>query len=126
MPSLMPHFWTCLNVIMQSINDRQKITYGELADKLGLKLAKQEWSGLLDLIARKTMAEVGYDLTWNVVYARGPAKNLGRFFTNGGKAPGSTLLNPKDQKQIASYERALQEIYRYTYELQRLRTRTRW
>ena len=55
--------------------------YGELADRLGLKLAKQEWSALLDLVAGKTKREVGYDVTWNVVYASGPAKRLGRYFS---------------------------------------------
>jgi hypothetical protein len=90
-PSIVKHFWPCLEVICESINNRDKITYGELADRLGLKLAKQEWSTLLDLIAGKTRREIGddYDLTWNVVYGPGgPAEGLGRYFSNGDKAPG--------------------------------------
>lgn len=73
----------------------------------------------MDLIAGKTRREVGDDLTWNVVYTTGPAKGLGRYFSND-KMPGSTLLNPKDQKQVADYERKLKEIYEYTYELQKV------
>ena len=45
-----------------------------------------------------------YDLTWNVVYGSGPASGLGRYFSNGGRMPGSTLLNPRDQDQKAEYE----------------------
>ncbi len=120
MPSLSRHFWPCLKAICESVNNRKKITYGELANKLGLKLAQQEWNTVLDLIAGKTKREVDNDLTWNVVYARGPAKGLGRYFSNGEKAPGSTMLNPKDQQQVADYERKLREIYEYSYELQKV------
>jgi hypothetical protein len=120
MPSLSRHFWPCLKAICESVNNRKKITYGELADKLGLKLAQQEWNTVLDLIAGKTKREVDNDLTWNVVYARGPAKGLGRYFSNGEKAPGSTMLNPKDQQQVADYEGKLREIYENSYELQKV------
>jgi hypothetical protein len=122
MPSLLKHYWPCIEVICESVNNREKISYGELADKLGLKLARQEWSALLDLVARKTKRDLSedLDLTWNVVYATGPAKGLGRYFSNGDKVPGSTLLDPKDQRQVADYERKLKEIYEYTYELQKV------
>jgi hypothetical protein len=120
MPSVVRHFWPCLKAICDSNNDMKKITYGELADKLGFSLARQEWSDLLDLIARKTRREVELDLTWNVVYASGPAKGLGRYFSNGDKAVGSTLLNPKDQEQIKEYERQLKEIYQYIYDLRKV------
>jgi hypothetical protein len=116
----MKHFWPCIEVICESVNGRQKLTYGELAERLGLKLARQEWSDLLDLVAGKTRREVGDDLTWNVVYASGPAKGLGRYFSNGDKAPGSTLLDPKDEQQVADYQRKLQEIYEYRYELRNI------
>src|SRR5262249_16536457 len=79
MSSISRHFWPCLRVLRERINnEQQRITYGELANKLGLKLARQEWNTLLDLIAGKTKRELGngYDLTWIVVYANGPAKNL--------------------------------------------------
>jgi hypothetical protein len=94
-----------------------------LADRLGLKLARQEWSTLLDLIAGKTRREIGddYDLTWNVVYGPGGhAEGLGRYFSNGDKAPGTTLLDPKDQKQRADYERKLKKIYEHSYKLQKV------
>jgi hypothetical protein len=74
----------------------------------------------LDLVAAKTKREVDYDLTWNVVYATGPAKGLGRYFSNGNKAPGSALLDPKNQKQVADYERTLQEMYEYTYAVKKI------
>jgi hypothetical protein len=85
-------------------------------------LAKQEWDTVLHLIAGKMKRELGddYDLTWNVVYATGPAKDLGRYFSNGKKAPGSTLLDPRDREQVADYERNLKEIYLYIYKLQRI------
>jgi hypothetical protein len=118
MPSLSRHFWPCLEAIIESVNDRKRITYGQLADRLGLKLAQQEWNTVLDLIAGKTNREVGSDLTWNVVYASGPAMGLGRYFSNGDKAPGSTRLDPKDQTQVAEYERTLSDIYKCTYKLQ--------
>jgi hypothetical protein len=120
MSSLVRHFWPCIEVISESVNSRKKMEYGELADRLGLKLAKQEWSALLDLVAAKTKREVDYDLTWNVVYATGPAKGLGRYFSNGNKAPGSALLDPKNQKQVADYERTLQEMYEYTYAVKKI------
>jgi hypothetical protein len=115
------HFWRALEAIIESINNRQKIPYGKLADKLGLKIARQDdWSGLLDAIARKTDDDVGYDLTWNVVYASGPAKGLGRYFRNRGEPPGSTLLDPQDRAQVAKYNRKLKEIYEHTYKLERV------
>jgi hypothetical protein len=75
-----------LEVIIESVNNQKKLTYQELADKLGLELARQEWHTVLDPIAKKMKSELGddYDLTWNVVYTRGPAKDLGRYFSNGG------------------------------------------
>jgi hypothetical protein len=122
MPSLSRHFWPCLDAIRESANNRKKISYAELADKLGLKSARQEWNTVLDLVAGKTRRELGndYDLTWNVVYSIGPAAGLGRYFSNGNRAIGSTLLNPKDRKQVADYEHTLQKIYRHTYQLQKV------
>jgi hypothetical protein len=120
MPSLVKHFWPCIVTICESVNGRTKMEYGELADGLKLKLARQEWSALLDLVAGKTKREVDYDLTWNVVYGSGPAKGLGRYFSNADKVPGSTLLDPKDRKQVDDYECTLQEMYKYTYELKKI------
>src|SRR5258708_26027086 len=121
MPSLIRHFWPCLRVIIERVNNQQKITYGELAEALGLSLAQQEWHTVLNPIAEKTKADLGqdYDLTWNVVYGRnGPAAGLGRYFSNEGKPTSSELLNPKDHEQVAKYKATLAEIYRFTYSLQ--------
>jgi len=74
MPSLSRYFWPCLAAICESINNKKKMTYGELAVRLKLKSAQQEWNTVLDLVAGKTKREVGHDLTWNVVYATGPAR----------------------------------------------------
>ena len=35
------------------------------------------------MICGKTKREVDYDLKWNVVYAAGPANDLGRYFSKG-------------------------------------------
>jgi hypothetical protein len=120
MPSIVRHFWPCIEVVCAGVNCRTKMTYGELADNLRLKLARQEWEGLLDLVAGKMKREIGCDLTWNIVYATGAAKGLGRYFSNGDKEPGSTLLDPKDKKQVAEYECTLQEIYGYAYKLENI------
>ena len=117
MPSIVKHFWPCIEVLCASINARKKLRYGDLAAKLGLKLARQEWEGLLKMVADKAKAEVDFDLTWNVVYATGPAKGLGRYFSNDGKPTASTFLDPKDKSQVAKYETTLQEIYKFTYDL---------
>jgi hypothetical protein len=112
-------------LLCESINNRQKITYGNLAHKLGLKLARQEWEGLLNLIADKSKREVDDDITWIIVYANGPAKDLGRYFSNGGKASGSTPLDPKNQKQVDDYNRALEAMYRNFYTLRDIEAATR-
>jgi hypothetical protein len=77
MPSLAKHFWKCLDAIVESVNNKTAITYGELAEKLNLPSSQQEWHTVLNLIAAKTKDEIGDDLTWNVVYASGPAKGWG-------------------------------------------------
>ena len=118
-------FWKCTGLLCESINNRQKITYGNLAHKLGLKLARQEWEGLLNLIADKSKREVDDDITWIIVYANGPAKDLGRYFSNGGKASGSTPLDPKNQKQVDDYNRALEAMYRNFYTLRDIEAATR-
>ena len=120
MPSIVKYFWPCIETVCNSVNNRTKMHYGQLADELGLKLPRQEWEGLLDLVAGKMKRDVGYDLTWNIVYASGPAKGLGRYFSNGDKMSGFTLLDPKDKKQVAEYERTLEEIYGFTYLLQNI------
>jgi hypothetical protein len=116
--SLVRYYWPCLETICESINNGETITYAQLADKLRLKLPRQEWSALLDLVAGKTKREVGEDLTWIVVYSTGPARGLSRYFSNIDESPGSTGLDPKNPKQVAEYKRKLKEIYKSTYTLQ--------
>ena len=116
-PSLVKHFWPCIEVLIEWINSQKKMTYEGLADRLGLALARQQWDSLLNLVADKAKRELGedFDLTWNVVYKSGPAEGLGRYFSNGGKSSGSTLLDPKDMNQVSEFERTLRNIYAYTY-----------
>ena len=114
------HFWPCIRILCEWINNRKTtITYGELAERLDLKLAKQEWNGLLDLIAGKSKRELGneYDITWIVVYGHGQARGLGRYFSQADAAPGSTFLDPKDANQITEYRRKLEVIFQFTYGL---------
>ncbi len=119
--SLVKYSWPCLEVILEVANNEEKITYQELADRLGLQLAKQEWHTVLDSVAWRTKRDLGndIDLTLIVVYTSGPAKGLGRYFSNT-KAPGSTLLDPRNTAQVQDYIRKLEEIYDFTYELQRV------
>ena len=119
--SLAKYAWPCLEIILEVANNQEKITYQELADRLGLKLAKQEWLTVLDSVAWRTKRDLGndIDLTWIVVYTSGPAKGLGHYFSNG-KAPGSTLLDPRNTVQVEDYKRKLKEIYECTYELRRV------
>jgi hypothetical protein len=57
--------------------------------------------------------KTGHDLTLVVVYASGPAKNLGPYFSNirGGQPPQSTALSPTNQQQVAAYKRALEQVF---------------
>jgi hypothetical protein len=117
-------FWQCIRLLCDSINDRQKKTYGDLAHQLGLPLARQEWEGLLKLIADKSKREVDDDITWIIVYATGPAKSLGRYFSNGGKPSGSTLLDPKNQKQVDDYNRTLKRMFKNLYDVRDIEGKT--
>jgi hypothetical protein len=57
--------------------------------------------------------QTGADLTLVVVYGSGPAKGLPRYFSNvrGGAPPGTTMLDPEDDKQVANYERDLEHVF---------------
>ncbi|MFZ3361243.1 MAG: hypothetical protein WA177_21055, partial [Xanthobacteraceae bacterium] len=92
---------------------RETITYGQLAAALGLPLARQDWKTVLGPIAADEVQKTRHDLTLVVVYASGPAKGLGRYFSNirGGQLPQSEALDPADQRQIADYKQALQKVY---------------
>ena len=117
-------FWPCIELLCESINNRQKITYGDLAYRLDLPLARQEWEGLLNLIADKPKREVEDDITWVIVYGSGPAKDLGRYFSNGGKASASTPLDPKNHKQVDDYNNTLKEMFRNVYNVRDIEGKT--
>lgn len=117
MGTLIQHYNACRKELCAAAKGGRTITYGDLAKALGLKLARQEWNTVLDPLSKDEVKKTGHDLTLVVVYASGPAKGLGRYFSNlaGGKPPGSTQLDPKNPQQVANYRQALQQVYaRYT------------
>jgi hypothetical protein len=68
---------------------------------------------VLHPISETESKQTGADLTLVVVYASGPAKGFPRYFSNvpGGAAPGTTMLDPEDDKQVADYERDLEHVF---------------
>jgi hypothetical protein len=84
-----------------------------LAAALGLKSPRQQWSSVLDPLSQSETKKSGADLTLIVAYASGPAKDLSRYFSNvrGGAAPGTTMLDPGDAKQIAAYKQELERVF---------------
>jgi hypothetical protein len=84
-----------------------------LAEALRLKSARQQWNTVLHPLSESETEQTGADLTLIVVYASGPAKGLGRFFSNvrGGAAPGTTTLDPRNAEQKAAYKQELERIF---------------
>jgi hypothetical protein len=74
---------------------------------------RQEWNTVLGPIAADEVQKTGHDLTLVVVYATGPAKGLGRYFSNirGGQSPQSNVLSPSNQQQVTAYKQALQRVF---------------
>ena len=103
----------CRKILCLSAKRRQTMTYGALASALGLKSPQQKWSTVLGPIASNEASQTGEDLTLVVVYATGPAKDLGRYFSNirGGAPPQSNALDPKNPQQVAAYQQALQRVF---------------
>jgi hypothetical protein len=93
--------------------EAETITYGSLAAALGLKSPRQQWSTVLDPLSQSEVKKTGADLTLIVVYASGPAKGLSRYFSNvrGGAAPGTTMLDPRDAKQVAAFQQELERVF---------------
>ena len=113
MGSLLGHYAQCRKLLCQTAKRRETIRYGDLAKALGLKSPRQEWNTVLGPIAADEVQKTGHDLTLVVVYASGPAKGLGRYFSNirGGQSPQSSTLNPRNQQQVAAYKQALQQVF---------------
>ena len=113
MPSILRYYTPARRILCEIAKSRSTIQYGELATALGLKSARQEWHTLLDPIARKESERTGRDLTLVVVYATGPAKGLGRYFSNvrGGTPPGTTTLDPADLTQVANFYAELENVF---------------
>jgi hypothetical protein len=109
-PNLIGHYAQCRRLLCLAAKRRETITYGALANQLGLKSPRQEWNTVLGPIALDEVTKTGRDLTLVVVYRSGPAKGLGWYFSNirGGKKPQSDALNPRNHQQVASYKRALE------------------
>ena len=68
---------------------------------------------MLGPIAADEVRKTGHDLTLVVVYASGPAKDLGRYFSNirGGRSPQSTALSPGNPQQVAAYKQAREQVF---------------
>ena len=113
MGSLLPYQSKCRRILCLSAKRRETIKYGELAAALGLKSPRQQWSSVLDPLSESEVKKTGADLTLIVVFASGPAKGLSRYFSNvrGGAAPGTTMLNPLDEKQVAAFKQELERVF---------------
>jgi|SRR5579885_3528259 len=113
MGSLIGHYAQCRRLLCETAKRRETIGYGSLAKALGLPSPRQQWNTVLGPIAADEVKNTGHDLTLIVVYARGPAKGLGRYFSNirGGARPQSSALNPHDPTQVAAYRRALEQVF---------------
>jgi hypothetical protein len=103
----------CGKILCLAAKRRETINYAQLAAALGLKSPRQQWSTVLHPISETEVKQTGADLTLVVVYASGPAKGLPRYFSNvrGGAAPGPTMLDPKDEEQVAKYEREREHVF---------------
>lgn len=113
MGSLIGHYAQCRKLLCQAAKRRETITYGELAKDLGLNSPRQEWNTVPGPISENEVKATGRDLTLVVVYASGPAKGLGRYFSNirGGQAPQTNMLNPFNLQQVAAYRQELQQVF---------------
>jgi hypothetical protein len=111
--SLLPYQAKCRRILCLSAKRRETIKYGELAAALGLKSPRQQWSTVLDPLSESEVKKTGADLTLIVVYASGPARGLSRYFSNvrGGAAPGTTMLDPLDDKQVAAFKQELESVF---------------
>jgi hypothetical protein len=82
MGSLLPYYSECRKILCLTAKRRETITYAELAWDIGLKSPHQQWKTVLGPMSKNEVERTGRDLTLIVVYASGPAKGLGRSFSN--------------------------------------------
>jgi hypothetical protein len=103
----------CRTILCLAAKRRETINYAQLAAALGLKSPRQQWSTVLHPISETEVRQTLADLTLVVVYASGLAKGLPRYFSHlrGGAAPGTTMLDHKDHKQIAKYKRERERVF---------------
>jgi hypothetical protein len=113
MPTLIAHYAQCRRLLCEAAKRRETITYGALATPLRLKSPRQEWNTVLGPIANDEVNKTGHDLTLVVIYATGPARGLGRYFSNirGGAPPQSDTLDPRNPQQVAAYRDALEQVF---------------
>jgi len=110
MGSIKGYYGACRKILCQTAKRRETITYGGLARALGLPSPRQEWNTVLNPIAADEKRKTGKDLTLVVVYASGPAKGLGRYFSQG-RVPQATMLDPQNPRQVAAYKQELEKIF---------------
>ena len=113
MNTLVSHHAQCRKLLCDAAKRRETLTYGKLATALGLKSPRQAWSTVLGPIAADEVNRTGHDLTLVVVYTSGPAKGLGRYFSNirCGVPPQSMSLDPRDSQKVAQYKLALDQVF---------------
>lgn len=112
MPTLNSRYAQCRKVLCLTAKRRETITYDALGKAIGLH-ARIRWSYLLNPMAADEIKKTGHDLTLVAVYGSGPAKGLGRYFSNirSGRPPGSKLLDPRNKQQVAAYKQALEQVF---------------
>jgi hypothetical protein len=112
-PSLLPYYAHCRKILCERAKQHKTITYGELAEELGLPSPRQNWKTLLDPISVDEVKKTNHDLTLVVVYSQGPAKGLSRYFSNirGGQTPRTTKLDPRDENQKQKYYRDRRNVF---------------
>jgi hypothetical protein len=82
MGNLQGYYAKCRKILCQTAKRRQPITYGGLANALGLRSPRQQWNTVLNPICTDEKKKTGYDLTLVVVYSASRSKCKLRHYQN--------------------------------------------
>ena len=98
----------CRAILEECAKSGRNIAYGELAERLGLASARQQWNKILDPIYERDIAEGRVPLTLVVV-----SKKTGvcRYHSKG-KPARSVLIDPNNLADVDSYEQELAALYK--------------
>jgi hypothetical protein len=61
-PNLLPYYVQCRKILCGRAKQNKTITYGELAEELGLPSPRQNWKTLLDPISVDEVIRTNHDL----------------------------------------------------------------